>query len=67
MLPGTEGDSDNQKVPPSNISTFTWKQDLLEMEERKKEKSFVQSIIVFWILRLEPLLFFMLNLFFQIN
>ena len=33
MLPGTEGDSDNQNVPPSNSSTF-----LIEERDSEAEK-----------------------------
>lgn len=31
MLPGTEGDSDNQNVPPSNNSTFLIKENMREI------------------------------------
>lgn len=34
MLPGTEGDSDNQNVPPSNSSTF-----LIEERDSEAEKT----------------------------
>lgn len=37
ILPGTEGDSDNQKVPPSNNSTFI-------KENTKKESNICKTI-----------------------
>lgn len=38
MLPGTEGDSDNQKVPPSRSSTF--------IKYKKKFRAFRNDIIL---------------------